>query len=115
MDGTASVEPPPPAAPPTQQATSSDDLMGSRFYADAERIADMRTAMRDLRRMMEEMLREIKKLGEMKDTIEQILANQAPNVNSINQFLAAGGEAVVSSHAEAVSGGDGSTPSSQTS
>ena len=116
MDGIASVEPPPPAAPPTQQATSSDDLMGSRFYADAERIADMRTETRNLRRMMEEMLREIKKLGEeMKDTIEQILANQAPNVNSINQFLAAGGEAVVSSHAEAVSGGDGSTPSSQTS
>ena len=47
--------------------------MGSRFYADAERIADMRTETRNLRRMMEEMLREIKKLGEeMKDTIEQL-------------------------------------------
>ena len=109
MDGIASVEPPPPAAPPTQQATSSGDLMA--FYA--ETIANMLTDMCELRRMMDEMLREICLLHDMKDSIRLILENQGPNAKLINQLWAVVDGAADDKAAddEAVREGDDGTPS----
>ena len=106
----ASVEPPPPATPPTQQATSSGDLMA--FYA--ETIANMRTDMRKLRRMMDELRREICLLHGMKDSIRQILENQGgPNAKLINQLWAVveGAENGKAADDEAVREGDDGTPS----
>jgi len=104
MDGNASVEPPPLATPPTQQATSSGDLMA--FYAAM--IADMRTNMRKLRRMMDEMLREICLLRDMKDRFRLILENQGPNAKLINQLWAV---AAGAADDEAIREGDSGTPS----
>ena len=109
MDGNASVEPPPPATPPTQQATSSGDLMA--FYA--ETIANMLTDMCELRRMMDEMLREICLLHDMKDSIRLILENQGPNAKLINQLWAVVDGAADDKAADdkAVREGDDGTPS----
>ena len=109
MDGNASVEPPPPATPPTQQATSSGDLMA--FYA--ETIANMRTDMCKLRRMMDEMWREICLLHDMKDSIRLILENQGPNAKLINQLWAVVDGAADDKAADdkAVREGDDGTPS----